>query len=255
MKFLFEVTSYLTEQTLENPNVKNLLNSKEKFDLVVYQHFINEALAGFGYHFNAPIVIISPLGVCDMSNYLFANPSPTSYVPNFLGRLAKHMTFFERIENFLFTIFMDLGKEFVVLKRQRELFKKYFSSDVSLDEVLANNISLMFTNSHISVTDPVPTVPGIIEIGGFHVSPPKKLPEDLQKFMDEAKDGVVLFAMGSNFKSKNMKPHIRAAILAAFAKLKQKVLWKFESDLPEASDNVKITNWLPQQDILGQYYY
>ncbi|EFA10102.2 UDP-glucuronosyltransferase 2C1-like Protein [Tribolium castaneum] len=109
----------------------------------------------------------------------------------------------------------------------------------------------MLTNSHVSVSDAVPHVPGIIEIGGFHVNPPKKLPEDLQKFLDEASDGFILFSMGSNLKSQDLKPEVRDGILKSFSKIKQKVLWKFESDLPNLPNNVKIMKWVPQQDVLA----
>ena len=41
-------------------------------------------------------------------------------------------------------------------------------------------------------------------------------------------------------------------ILTAFSKLKQRVIWKFEKeDLPNIPENVLISKWLPQSDILG----
>jgi len=43
----------------------------------------------------------------------------------------------------------------------------------------------------------------------------------------------------------------RNAFLGAFSKLKQYVLWKWESDtLPGEPSNVKLGKWLPQSDIL-----
>lgn len=44
----------------------------------------------------------------------------------------------------------------------------------------------------------------------------------------------------------------RAVFLEAFKQIKQKVLWKWETDdLPGKPDNVKLGKWLPQTDILG----
>lgn len=37
----------------------------------------------------------------------------------------------------------------------------------------------------------------MINIGGAHVKPAKPLPKDLQTFLDEAKDGVVYFSLGT----------------------------------------------------------
>lgn len=40
-------------------------------------------------------------------------------------------------------------------------------------------------------------MPGIVYIGGAHIKPPKPLPADLQKFLDESKHGVIYFSFGS----------------------------------------------------------
>jgi hypothetical protein len=48
----------------------------------------------------------------------------------------------------------------------------------------------------------------------------------------------------------------RNAFLKAFSKLKQRVLWKWETDtLPGQPRNVKLGKWLPQSDILGKFWY
>lgn len=57
--------------------------------------------------------------------------------------------------------------------------------------------------------------------------------------------------MGSQLKSKDMPTEKKKALLSVFKKLRQKVLWKFEEDLPEKPENVIIRKWLPQQDILA----
>ena len=76
--------------------------------------------------------------------------------------------------------------------------------------------------------------------------------QDLQKFLDEAKDGFIYFSLGSNVHSNQMPEEKIRAFLEAFSELPQKVLWKWESDiLPGQPANVKSGKWLPQQDILG----
>lgn len=53
-------------------------------------------------------------------------------------------------------------------------------------------------------------------------------------------------------KAKNLPLDKRDAFVEAFGKLKQKVLWKYENDsLPQKPDNVMITSWLPQRDVLA----
>jgi glucuronosyltransferase len=76
--------------------------------------------------------------------------------------------------------------------------------------------------------------------------------QDLQKFLDEAKDGVIYFSLGTSVKSDRMPQEKRRIFIEAFSTLPQKILWKWEAaHLPEQPANVKTGAWLPQQDILG----
>lgn len=69
--------------------------------------------------------------------------------------------------------------------------------------------------------------------------------------MDDAKNGVIYFSLGSNVKSKNLPDYVRKALLRTLGKLNQTVIWKFEENLPDAPKNVHIVQWAPQQSILG----
>lgn len=74
--------------------------------------------------------------------------------------------------------------------------------------------------------------------------------------MDEAKEGVIYFSLGSNIPDGQLPEHIRDAFVTAFSKLKQHVLWKIKVDsIPGLSSNVKLLQWAPQQDILGNYFF
>ncbi|XP_067012315.2 UDP-glycosyltransferase UGT5 [Anabrus simplex] len=117
---------------------------------------------------------------------------------------------------------------------------------------MEKNASLVLLNTHFSLSYPRPFTPNTIEVGGMHITPGEKLPEDIQKYMDEAEHGVVYFSLGSNVKNKDMPLAMRQAFLDTFAKLKQKVLWKWEADaIPGLPDNVRIGKWMPQNDILA----
>jgi glucuronosyltransferase len=95
-------------------------------------------------------------------------------------------------------------------------------------------------------------MPNMIGIAGIHVEPAKKLPQDIQEFLDTASDGVVLFSMGSAVQSTDWLPEQRDAMVRVFGKLKQKVLWKYENEtLPGNPGNIKIGKWIPQRDIVA----
>lgn len=75
--------------------------------------------------------------------------------------------------------------------------------------------------------------------------------KDIKEFLDNATDGAIFFSLGSNARSSDLSPEKIEIFLKKFRGLKQKVLWKFETDLPNLPDNVMIGQWLPQDDILA----
>lgn len=58
-------------------------------------------------------------------------------------------------------------------------------------------------------------------------------------------------SLGSNVRSSDLSEEKLAIFLDKFKSIKQKVVWKFETDLPNKPDNVVVGKWLPQNDILA----
>ncbi|KAJ8929283.1 hypothetical protein NQ314_018038 [Rhamnusium bicolor] len=210
----------LTEYILSHQEVHRLIHSNETFDLVIVETFANEAHMGFAQHFNAPLVLFSSIGLAELNSHLVGNIMLPSVEPVSFSSFTNHMTFFQRLSNSAFYLFDIIYKELVAFPRQQTFLNKYFPKKMSLTEIMYN-ASLMLLNSHVSTTHPTFLTTSVIEIGGFHISP-KKLPRDLQKFLDEAEYGVILFSMGSNLKSSNIPQDTLNNILKVFSKLKQK---------------------------------
>lgn len=180
-----------------------------------------------------------------------ANPSLPSFVPEVMTKFSSKMTFFERLVNKIVFTYTRLIYHFRIIPKHDELMHKHFPNAPHLTELLYNT-SLVLLNSHISTNQPIPLLPNMIEVGGYHISPQKELPNDLKTYLDDAKDGVIFFSLGSFFKSSNLPETTRRDILDVFGNLKQKVLWKFEDEtIGKLPSNVMVRKWLPQQDILG----
>lgn len=254
--FLDFVLSQNSEDTLNHTNVQNLLKSGETFDIVIVEQFVNDALKALAHHFKGHLIIYSTVGPNAWINPMVGNPSPSSYISDMMLSYAPKMSFCERMKNSIMSVLHQINNHLVFYPMQNRLIHKYLPDSPDLS-VLNYNASLVLLNSHISTSSQaVPHVPNMIEIGGYHVKPPTKLPPDLQQFLDNATEGVVYFSMGSNLKSKDFPPEKRDAILKVFSKLKQKVLWKWEDDsLPGQPANVKLGKWLPQQSILGKHSF
>lgn len=70
--------------------------------------------------------------------------------------------------------------------------------------------------------------------------------------MDKVSNGVIYFSFGSVVKATHLPKYHIFMFLRQLSKLKQKVLWKWESDdLPVLPSNVIVSKWFPQVDILG----
>ena len=68
----------------------------------------------------------------------------------------------------------------------------------------------------------------------------------------DSEHGVIFVSFGSMLKGSLMSEKMRQIFTHAFGKLKQRVLWKWESEEMEGKpDNVMLSKWLPQQDLLA----
>lgn len=239
----------MTELTLADAKVQNLINSNETFDLVIIELFINEAHMGFAHHFKAPLILFSSIAASEWVNSFVANPMPPSYVQHSASGYSGSMGFLQRMRNLAMYTFDVLLREFYLYPQHQQFLKQYFPNAPDLQDVMYN-VSLVLLNSHPSYTESAPLVPSMIEIGGFHISK-EPLGSDLKRYLDNSKEGVIYFSLGSNLQSKDLTSNQRHIFMEAFKKLPFKILWKFEDEhLPAKPENVKIQKWLPQRAVL-----
>ncbi|XP_057670661.1 uncharacterized protein LOC130902488 [Diorhabda carinulata] len=240
-----------TRNVFENKDVQKLLNSNETFDVVIAEMLMTDSLITLGCHFKAPVILLSPLSPPAWVNNVVGNPSPPSYVPNPFVSYGEKMTFWERSSNAMMELLQKLDLEFWFYGVQNKLVQEYFPQCGNMHDI-HKNVALVLSNTHESVNIPSPRVPAIVDIGGFHIFPGKKLPADLQKLLDGAKNGVIYISMGSYVKPSLMRPEMKKAMLNVIGSLKQTVIWRWDEDeLPGKPDNLIIGKWFPQQELLA----
>lgn len=177
-KALFEQTKNMSLQhtmdTFENPEVKKLLLSEKKFDVIIMDYFYNEGTLIFGHHFKAPVILMSSFGNNILLNSITGNSLPIAYVPGASLMTSDNMSFKNRLimslVNWILSYFQYLGAH-----SHEEMLRNYFPNPPSMDE-LKRNVALILSNSHFSFESPRPFTPNVIPIGGFHVQKPKNLP-------------------------------------------------------------------------------
>ncbi|XP_044729029.1 UDP-glycosyltransferase UGT5-like [Chrysoperla carnea] len=241
----------MAEATLQEDNIQEILKSESKFDVIIITSFFNDALIAIGHHFNAPVIVFQTVGPSFLTNYLVGNPSPYSYVPEMFLTYSDHMTFIQRLINSAFQTILNILRCLVHYYEQDKILNNYFPNAPNAHE-LRKQVALIFTNSHRGLEYSRPLVPNIIEIGGLHVQTPQPLSNDLQKFMDNATDGVIYFSLGTNIHSKDMPIEMKKNFVNVFSKLKHKVLWKWDDEsISGLTDNVHLSKWYPQSDLLA----
>ncbi|CRK99007.1 CLUMA_CG011945, isoform A [Clunio marinus] len=253
MPALFSILFKMSDNMFESEEFKKVLD-EEKFDLVIIGMFFNNYLLGIGDHFKCPTMILSVTGTMTMLNVLVGNPLAVTSVQHSFFESGNMGTFSSRVANFLLH-----GSDYGFIALCDYLFKdrynQYFPSDryISYEEA-KKNISMILVNTHFSQTYIRPFVPAMVEVGGLQIKPtPDKLPEKLEKWLDEASQhGVIFFSLGSNAKTSFLPTYKIEILLKVFSQLKQRVIMKWESDELEGKpNNVLISKWLPQDDILA----
>lgn len=79
--------------------------------------------------------------------------------------------------------------------------------------------------------------------------------QSIREFLDEAENGVVIISLGTRVNWKSIRRDKLEAITQALSKLKQRVLWKLDIELPfQAPNNVMIMKWIPQNEILCRFH-
>lgn len=246
----------INNNTVNDPAFQQLLRSNNKYDVVIVEIFMTEALLALGHHFDAPVIGVSTFGASKMTSDLVAAPEIPSYVPNVFTGYSDRMSFSQRLMNWIQNTLEDIYCILVTHPSQQKYLDLFPKKNVPSITELKRNVSLVLLNNHVTFGFPRPYPPNMIEVGGLHIDrSPQKLPENLQRFLDNAKEGAVFLSMGSNLKFSDMPEDKRNGVFKAFKSFSNmRLLIKSDVNLTipshKASD-VIIDNWYPQQAILA----
>ncbi|RZF34520.1 hypothetical protein LSTR_LSTR011762 [Laodelphax striatellus] len=248
---------FFCQKVLDSTQIQDLIKEVNgtKFDLIFYESLSYSSLLGFSELVgNPPIVGMLTLHPFNVNDLYVGNPEIPSYIPSVNLPYEHRMSFYERLTNFAIYSYFHYMRILYIEPIQEEFLQKYFGDVKHTAYELERNISVMLISGDLATSYPKPVHPNTIYIGPTHIEKPKPLPQDLQKWMDEAEDGVIYFSLGSNMKGTSVPADKRAVFIKAFAQFPRvRVLWKWEADtqLPGQPSNVMVKKWLPQQSILA----
>jgi glucuronosyltransferase len=170
----------LCHSVLQQDSVQKLIHSTDlHFDVVIVEAFFNECFLGFAHKFQAPIIqLCTYVGGNYMADWV-GSPNPYSYVPDEFIDYTDKMNFWERTHNTIVCLLKHVLRQMFHVPKQNAAMQKYFNYTDNLPPVweLEHKTSLVFVNTHHSLSYPKPLMPNYVLVGGMHVRPPKKLPQ------------------------------------------------------------------------------
>ncbi|XP_073985134.1 UDP-glycosyltransferase UGT5-like [Rhodnius prolixus] len=241
---------YLTsvyENTMQLKEIKTL--ASEKYDVIITEMFNSHVMFGLFHKIGAPVIGFSSCNLLPWTNDALGNPNNPSYNPVIVSDLSMYMTLKERLLNMFYLIFSKIIYSYLFVPETQVLAEKYFGKLPDLTNV-AENTNLILVNTHFSLFGAKPQVPGVIEVGGIHILPKKPLPKELNELFSKHNE-VIFFSMGSVLNSGTMSPSKYQIFLNVFLELKQLILWKSSLKIREKTNNIILSDWYPQRDILA----
>jgi len=217
---------------------------KVQFDIAVVEPFVlGPCSLMLPKYMGIPFVSLTPL----LFPWTIRVPTlPSAYVQAGPWPLANLGTLKGRMDNFI--IYLLLQFEFIV-KIDLGLLKEYAGELSTWDELIRESVLFIIENDN-TLEDSYPVMPNVIRVSGFTSKPSNPLPTDLQEIANQSSSGIIVMTFGSLIR--RIPEDITIKLLEAFSKLNQTVLAKLTAPAGyKVSANVKLFDWIPQNDILG----
>lgn len=166
------------ERILQMEKFQNFV-ATEKFDLVIVDIMMNYCVAGVVPLIGAPSILVSTFAAPPFLSNDVGNRYPSSFVADPFLSFTHRMNFFERMANLVFGAMMQFVGDHIFIKPAADIYRKHLPNGKDLPDVheIQANTSMIFMNSHFTLTYPRPLLPDCIEVGGMHTRPAKPLPK------------------------------------------------------------------------------
>ncbi|KAI5706297.1 hypothetical protein M8J75_006741 [Diaphorina citri] len=245
----------INQEVLEDPKFRQLVKSKQSFDLVMVEpFFMQEVTVVLGHIFNAPVIHLAATGPYGNILEAMGSPNIVSFMPEIYSYLKSNMSLVERIQNFHYTMIRYVSRQVRNWFLDRMIEQNLGPGVPPLDSLL-RNISMCFLYAEPALEYSYPMSPNMVQLAGIHLQRNKTLTlsEDLKKTLDAATNGFILFSLGSVITPKTIPPELLNNLLQVFTKLSHlTILWKWSgqplSGLPR---NVVQQKWVPQVPVLA----
>ncbi|XP_073433666.1 UDP-glucuronosyltransferase 1A1-like isoform X4 [Dendrobates tinctorius] len=176
-------------------------------------------------------------------------PSPPSYVPRFLSTYTDHMTFNQKVINFLLTSIESTAYN-LVYSPFVPIASNLLHKDITVLD-LFSRASIILLRIDFVFDFPRPVMPNMVFIGGINCVNKKPLNQDFETLVNSSGEhGFVVFSFGSMVSEIPM--HKAMDIAEALGSIPQTVIWRYTGKVPSnLANNTHLVKWLPQNDLLA----
>ncbi|XP_005895066.1 UDP-glucuronosyltransferase 1-6 isoform X4 [Bos mutus] len=200
-------------------------------------------------YLNLPSVYLFRGFPCALENTFTRTPSPLSYVPRYYTQFSDHMTFLQRVGNFLVN-YLENILLYALYSKYEDLAGEVLGRQVHLP-ALYRKASIWLLRYDFVFEYPRPVMPNMVLIGGSSCKKQGVLSQEFEAYVNASGEhGIVVFSLGSMVSE---IPEQKAMEIAdALGKIPQTVLWRYTgTPPPNLAKNTKLVKWLPQNDLLG----
>ncbi|XP_037817466.1 UDP-glucosyltransferase 2-like [Lucilia sericata] len=228
MQTIFGKGARINSNIFNNPEVREIMKN-EKFDMIMLDTFMTEALYGLGEYFNASMVGISNFGSLTSLDTMVGNVSPLSFIPSIFIQHTFEVTFWQRCLNVALYVVDIMTYEFIHMPLQRTIYEDIFPNATLTFDQACRNFALVLLNQHFSLSFPRPYVPNMIEVAGLHIKEElDRLPTSVQQFLDNSPQGVIYFYLGVSEEAFNLNPNNSLMVLQTLKDLNYNIIWNMD---------------------------
>ncbi|KAJ8667742.1 hypothetical protein QAD02_009405 [Eretmocerus hayati] len=223
-----------------------------------FQLFVSDCYLAWGRRLNVPLVGIKTTALSSWHNEALGNPVNLAVQPGAGSRFFGPMGFWQRLANFLQNLVVSGLFKQHIRADQNDIVERLFGKGYPDVVAMQRDLDLVLVNSHSSLNGLTPTVPSIVHVAGMHIDDGdgngSKLPEEVQKWLDDSKDGCIYFSFGSMIRIETFpEPIMRVFYTSLESIAPVRVLMKVArpQELPfSLPSNVMTQSWFSQVQVL-----
>ncbi|CAH2248035.1 jg12741 [Pararge aegeria aegeria] len=236
---------------MNNHEVIHMIRNRPRYDVIIAESYNSDCALALAANLSTPYIAFNPQPLHPWHYNRLGINFNSAYISQSLLPYGKQPWFFDRVKSFILYYITNWVYYIGSQVTDHVYLYKYLGDNLETLESIASNASVVFVNTHKSVFGGVVRPDNVVDIGGIHIRPPKVIPTEIERFINEAEHGVIYVNLGTTVKDSTLPVDKLNELVSTFRRLPLRVLWKWDgANLENLPRNIMTMKWLPQYDIL-----